>query len=376
MRKSYLYPILCAAGMVFSTACENVEPSIHEADPAPDSRVFAKGADGYAYYRIPAMVITDSGTVLAFAEGRKNGPDDEGDIDLVMKRSADRGATWSELTVVKDDGENRSRNPVPVWVPGAGRVVLVSCWNPGATGTVSVFVTYSDDEGLTWAPQQDITQQVTPPGYRWYATGPCHGIVKQFEPHKGRIVVPCNHNTVSQGKGRSHVIYSDDNGLTWALGGIVDMYDTNESTVTELSNGDLMLNMRCADTGLATTDRFRIVSSSSDGGVTWSPCMYSALKDPMCQGSILYYGTGADGRGQLLFSNPDHQSSRKNNTLRMSADDGKTWPLAFSYTGAEGYDGYSDIARYADGTVGVLYEFGFKNLGGICFRNVALSELQ
>lgn len=97
---------------------------------------------------------------------------------------------------------------------------------------------------MTWAKEKDITASVTPDKYRWYATGPCHGIVKQFEPHKGRIVVPCNHNTTTSGAGRSHVIYSDDKGETWHLGGIMDVDYTNESTVTELSNGDLMLNMR------------------------------------------------------------------------------------------------------------------------------------
>lgn len=360
--------------LFFLLSCSEEDPSIMSL-PVPESRPYSINSEGYAYFRIPTMVITNSGTILAFAEGRRDGVQDDGDIDIVLKRSTDRGKTWGPLITVKDDGENRCRNQVPIYIPSINRVVLISCWNPGAVGVVSIFVTYSDDEGLTWAPEQDITNSIVPAKYRWYATGPCHGIVKQFEPNKGRIIVPCNHNTTDNADGRSHIIYSDDNGKTWALGGIVDMYNTNESTVTELSNGDLMLNMRCADPNLADNQKFRIVSTSSDGGITWSKCLYTTLNDPMCQGSILYYGLGNTGKGMLLFSNPDHQTSRRNNTLKLSEDDGQTWTKKFSYTGDD-YGGYSDIARYPDGMIGVLYEYGYKNIGGIAFQNIDLSQLK
>lgn len=367
--------ILAFACLLFLTvACYDVEPSISSL-PVPTGKPYFINTDGYAYFRIPTMVITNSGTILAFAEGRRNGPQDDGDIDIVLKRSKDKGKTWEPLITVKDDGENRCRNQVPIYLPELNRIVLLYCWNPGATGVVSIFMTYSDDEGLTWAKEKDITNSIVPPKYRWYATGPCHGIVKQFAPNKGRIVVSCNHNTTDQTKGRSHIIYSDDNGSTWHLGGIVDMYDTNESTVTELSNGDLMLNMRCADPSLVNNKKFRIASTSTDGGLTWSPSMYTTLNDPMCQGSILYYGAGQNGKGIILFSNPNSQSSRNNNTLKMSEDDGQTWKKAYSYTGSD-YGGYSDIACYPDGMIGVLYEYGFKNIGGIVFQNVELSQLQ
>ncbi|MDE7443477.1 MAG: glycoside hydrolase, partial [Muribaculaceae bacterium] len=303
-------------------------------------------------------------------EGRVNGPEDEGDIDIVLRRSVDRGQTWSPLITVKNDGENRSRNPCPIYLPEQNRVVLVSCWNPGATGVNHVFVTYSDDEGLTWAPEKEITADVTPADYKWYATGPCHGMVKQFEPHKGRIVVSCNHNTTKQSKGCSHVIYSDDNGATWHLGGIVDLYDTNESTVTELSNGDLMLNMRPA----GSNPKYRIKSISKDGGQTWEPCESTTLMDPMCQGSIFYYGKNADGKGMILFTNSDSQSSRFHNTLKLSEDDGLTWSRKYDYTQTD-YGGYSDVACYTDGTIAVLYEFGYKN-SGIAFQNIDLSQLK
>ena len=134
--------------LFISTACNDVEPSISSL-PVPTSKPYSINREGYAYFRIPTMVITNSGTILAFAEGRRNGPEDEGDIDIVLKRSTDKGKTWGPLITVKDDGENRCRNQVPVYLPDINRIILLSCWNPGATGTNSIFVTYSDDEGLT-----------------------------------------------------------------------------------------------------------------------------------------------------------------------------------------------------------------------------------
>ena len=108
--------------------------------------------------------------------------------------------------------------------------------------------------------------------------------------------MPCNHNTTTSGAGRSHVIYSDDKGETWHLGGIMDVDYTNESTVTELSNGDLMLNMRKQ----SDTEKYRMVSTSTDGGLTWTSCKYTTLKEPICQGSILFYGRG-DGKFYSVF---------------------------------------------------------------------------
>lgn len=393
MKNRYLFLIIIIINCLIAVSCGGDDsPSIYEppgsnepgkpADPTLPSmseatNPFVSGADGYTCYRIPTMVITKNGTILAFSEGRRNSCEDQGDIDIVLKRSTDQGKTWSKLITVKDDGENRCRNQVPIYLPETNRVVLVSCWNIGATGTAYVFVTYSDDEGLTWAPEVDITSSVKPAGFGWYATGPCHGIVKEREPNKGRIVVSSNHNIAATQEGYSHIIYSDDQGKTWKIGGIVNMSNTNESTVTELGNGNLLLNMRGADSNRPSDQRFRITSISSDGGLTWSECVYdNNLIEPMCQGSLLTYGVGKDGKGQILFSNPAHQTSRRNNVLKLSLDDGKSWIREISYTGAENYGGYSDIAKYPDGKIGVLYEYGFKNSGGIWFRNIEFTELK
>lgn len=360
--------------LCLTTSCYNEDPSIADL-PVMTGKPYSIHSDGYAFFRIPSMVITKNGTILAFAEGRVNSVADQGDIDIVLKRSTDRGKTWSNIIKVKDDGKNRCRNQVPIYLPESNRILLVSCWDSEDVKGIQICVTHSDDEGLTWSAEKKITSSVMFDNDRWYATGPCHGIVKQFEPHKGRIIVPCNHHLKNQPQGRSHVIYSDDGGETWHIGGIVDKFNTNESSVTELSNGNLLLDMRNQDAKSQNNKRYRIHAISTDGGESWGPSYQSTLFDPICQGSILYAGTGDNGMGRILFSNPNSLTRRNNNTLQMSEDDGKTWTKSFSYTGSD-FGGYSDISMFPEGTVGVLYEFGFKNIGGIAFQEVNLSQLK
>ena len=255
---------------------------------------------------------------------------------------------------------------------------MLYCWNIGSSGERRVFVTYSDDEGITWTREKEITKSVKLSNWNWYAVGPCHGLVKAREPHKGRLVVPANHTVIGSSQTYSHVIYSDDQGKTWQLGG-TPCVDTNESAVAELSNGDLMLNMRRTNDD---SERYRIISTSDDGGATWNKCSHdTSLPSPGCQGAILTYDfNGAAGKARLLFSNPAHQSSRRNNTLKLSNDDGENWTRQLMYVQETGqsvyYSAYSDITKLDDGDVGVLYEKGYRNEEGIWFRKIRLSELQ
>ncbi len=338
---------------------------------------FICGTEGYVCYRIPTLAISKQGTLLAFIEGRRNSCEDQGDIDIVLKRSADGGKTWSRNITIIDDGINRCQNQCPVILP-SGRILLVYCWNPGATGARSVFVTYSDDDGLTWSKGKNITSTVKPAGWGWYATGPVHGIIKEQAPNKGRIIIPANHGLGSNGY--SHIIYSDDNGENWSLGGIVPYEKGNESTVAELSNGDLMLNMRNSDTN---SNHYRVVSISKDGGKTFPEYNFDyGLIEPGagCQGALLRHSINATtGKANIIFSNPNHGTSRKNGTLKLSIDDGKTWSKSFMYADNiddnNWYTGYSDMAVMSNGDIAVLYEKGFKYSRGIWFRIVKYSEL-
>ncbi|MBI0383306.1 exo-alpha-sialidase, partial [Streptomyces albiflaviniger] len=149
---------------------------------------FRAGTEGYASYRIPAVVLTHDGTVLAFAEGRVNFSADDGHIDLVLKRSADGGRTWGALQVVARNGDGTAGNPAPVVLDGGsydGRVLLVHVRSAASAtedrirrGEVSaadgrrVWLTYSDDDGVSWSEAREITASTKRPEWRWYATTP------------------------------------------------------------------------------------------------------------------------------------------------------------------------------------------------------------
>lgn len=335
------------------------------------SEVFAAGKDGYHTYRIPAIVVTTNGTVLAFCEGRKNGRGDSGDIDTLLKRSTDGGKTWGAQQLIWSDDENTCGNPTPVVDRETGTIWILICWNNGSTKERQisakavregrrVFVSHSSDDGVTWTKPEEITSSVKEPGWGWYATGPVNGIQLARGEHRGRLVIPANHSEAG-GKGdatntvsRSHVIYSDDHGQTWHIGGIEDK-KTNESTVAELSDGVVMQNMRSYH-----NRNQRVVATSKDGGASWSPVHFDeTLIEPVCQGSLFRYSWPDNGdKSRLLFSNPA-SLQREKLTVRLSYDEGSTW--AASQLIHEGPAAYSCLARLPDQSVGCLFECGRKS---------------
>ena len=330
--------------------------------------VYKAGDAGVHTYRIPAIVQTRGGVLLAFAEARRNSEGDSGDINLVVRRSLDGGRTWGEIITIWDDGENVCGNPCPVVDRKSGRVILLSTWNNGkdpekdiharkSLDTRRVFVLYSDDEGLTWSAPREITSSAKKKGWTWYATGPCHAT----QLTSGRIVVPCDHGNFKDGKPdgtTSHILYSDNGGKTWKLGG--DPGVGNESTVTELPGGDVLLNMR----GARPKDRkslgyARWAAISHDGGKTFEePYLEKGLIEPVCNASIINYNTDGTPSAKLLFSNPSDTTRRLNMALHLSNDRGRTWEKVYVLT--EGPAAYSDLVVLPDGDVGIFYECGDK----------------
>lgn len=368
MKAIKLFAILGLTAVV-AAGCSDLEPVISDR-MVPDSQPFVRNADNYSYYRIPTMVITKHDNVLAFAEGRVDGREDGGNIDVVVKRSGDRGKTWQDLIVIFDDGTSTCHNPCPIYIPETNRVVLVM--NKNYTDS-RVYVTYSDNEGQTWSTPKEITNDVRPDGMSRFTQGPSHGIVKQLEPCKGRLIVPGYQRKNANDIYHGNAIYSDDNGLTWKMGGVVPSPYTNETTVCELSDGSLLMSIRMeSETGC------RAHSISRDGGETWSEIeTIGALPDPGCQGSLLTYsyGNGDNGANILLFCNPAGTSNRKHNTIRVSTNDGKTWNSGIDYTGDE-VGGYSDLAVFSDGEIAILSEYGTLNEGGIIFGKYKLDDIK
>ncbi|MBN1343672.1 MAG: exo-alpha-sialidase [Phycisphaerae bacterium] len=353
--------------------CLTVSGSFAAGVVAPiETDIFVSGTEGYHTFRIPAIVATNQGTILAICEGRRGSLSDTGDIDMVLRRSTDGGKSWSRLQVIWHDGNNTCGNPCPVVDRSTETVWLAMTHNLGsdgeadlarkkAKGTRTVWVSRSDDNGATWTKPVDITATAKKPEWGWYATGPGVGIQLERGGHNGRLLIPCNH-TVQPDRAHpdrfeygNHVIYSDDHGKSWQLGGVVPALKIDEPQAVELSDGSIMMNMR-SHFGKGC----RAVSISGNGGETWGDIRHEeALIEPDCQASFLRYSYGkAGGRTRLLFSNPASKQ-RDRMTVRLSYDDGKTWPVSrLLYAGPAAY---SCLTVLPDMTMGCLYERGAKD---------------
>ncbi|MBL1080821.1 exo-alpha-sialidase [Streptomyces actinomycinicus] len=343
---------------------------------------YASGQGGYTTFRIPAVVKTRHGTVLAFAEGRHDGAADTGDIDVVLRRSTDGGCTWGRLTVVAAGQGDTRGNPAPVVDPRTGAVVLVTCGNGGTVteaqimrGEVTpeqgrrVYVQRSWDDGRHFSPPRDITAQVRLPGWRWYATGPGHAVALARGLLGTRLLIPANHSAAppagSHDSGREaryyggHALYSDDIGRTWHLGFVDTTYDgrtnTNETSAARLPDGRVYFSARDQN---GTAPGNRLDTYSGDGGRTLERpyAVQPALNDvPVVQGSVLQLrGPGAP----LLFSAPSVPTARRALALWSSADAGRTFSRLLTL--ADRPAAYSDLVQLAPDTAGVLYETGTR----------------
>ncbi|MBI3943549.1 MAG: exo-alpha-sialidase [Chloroflexi bacterium] len=327
--------------------------------------LFISGTEGYHTFRIPAIVVTPRGTLLAFAEARKNGRSDTGDIDMMVRRSADGGQTWSPMQLIWDDNDNTCGNPCAVVDRETGAVHLLMTHNLGhdtqrqieaqtSQGTRTVWACHSTDDGLTWSRPVEITAAVKAPGWTWFATGPGAGI----QLGSGRLVIPCDHREAGSVKSRSHVFYSDDHGATWRPGGIVTESGGNECEAVELEDGRLLLNMRNYNRDLPGVPPCRAIATSADQGLSWSSISYDpTLIEPLCQASIRRLTTRQeDGRSRILFSNPGSTTARENMTVRLSTDECRTWPVA--KTLHAGPAAYSCLAVLPDRSIACFYERG------------------
>jgi sialidase-1 len=331
--------------------------------------IFKAGDEGIAIYRIPSLLVAPGGTLLAFCEARKESCNDATPTDLVLKRSSDGGRTWSPMqVVVRGRGREAIMNPCPVV---NGKTILLFCINAHKTGRGHhrCLLASSADDGSTWTEAADITEKIENCDDT-FVPGP--GV--SIRTRGGRIVVPGGTKTFNIKKGAegdrdqatcsARAVYSDDGGRSWRMGKTVASTTANESQAVELADGSLMLNWREQNYN-GPSAGCRGTAISRDGGETWStPVLARELNETPCQASILRYGPidSCSFKNILLFSNNDvsltaeSHSERKKMTVRLSYDDGKTWPVKRLIN--PGLSAYSCLAVLPDKTIALLYECG------------------
>lgn len=347
------------------------------------------GDDGVAAYRIPGLVTTPKGTLLATYDVRRNSSVDlQEHIDIGLSRSTDGGRTWEPMRLPIAMGEagglpaaqNGTGDPCILVDEQTGDVLIIAAWahgmgnrrawhnsGPGMdeTQTAQLLLTRSTDDGRTWSEPVNLTPQVKRPEWHFLLQGPGRGTCMA----DGTLVCPIQFIDPDR-LPHAGIMYSRDHGTTWTLHNPA-RENTTEAQVAEPEPGVLMLNMRDNRGGS------RAVSTTTDLGRTWQehPSSRSALIEPVCMASLLSIRAdeNAAGRDLLLFSNPRSTDERHNLTLRLSTDGGLTWPDIHSLLLDAGSGwGYSCLTLVDPHTIGILYE---SSVAHITFQTIDLSEL-
>ncbi len=353
---------------------------------AQETIVFKSGDEGHAIYRIPAIISLPNGDLLAFAEGRVNGTDDFGDINLVMKRSSNGGKKWSDIQTLIDYDSLQAGNPAPVvdlHDPDYPKGVVYLFYNTGnnheydvrtGNGVREVWLIKSYDLGRSWESPINITSQTHRPNqpkfnpnytfeedWRHYANTPGHAFQFQEGKFKGRIYVAANHSAGEfNSKGEdyfAHGFFTDDHGKTFSLSESISIPGSNESIAAELPDSRMIMSIRNQKGDI----RQRIIAFSEDGGQSWNQEYFEdSLVDPVCQGSILSF-QNKKGNTILAHSNNDNPGQRNNLTIKFSYDLGRTWSDARVVDRKENLEkgswtAYSDLVYFGKNRLGILYE--------------------
>lgn len=352
------------------------------AEPAKVT-VYKSGTDGYHTFRIPVIVRAINGDLLAFAEGRKDGSGDAGDIDIVLKRSQDGGHTWGPRQLVQDEWSEPTAkitigNPTPV-VDQLDRQHPGRIWLVFTRNNARIFVTSSDDHGQTWSKRREITATAIRPEWTWCASGPVHAIQLTRGPRAGRLVIPCDHNMGKHGSTGSHLVYSDDHGATWKLGAVdtraaAGPIHPDECVAVELVDGRIYVNTRDENGSSSAT---RAIAYSSDGGETFDApfAAESNISSPVVQNALLRLAAKDDGSPEnvLVYCGPGDPKARRDLTVRVSHDEARTWQqLTVIHAGPAAY---CDLVKLNDRKFGVLYEAGTTLYDEILFAVVGLDDL-
>ena len=346
------------------------------------------GDDGSKAFRIPGMVTTNKGTLIAVYDARWNGGGDlPGNIDVGMSRSTDGGQSWEDMKIIMDMGNDPKWHHDGIGDPAVlvdrsnNRIWVAGVWSHGNRAwhgsgqgmkpeeTGQFMLVYSEDDGKSWSKPMNITEQVKKPEWHYMLQGPGAGITMK----NGTLVFAAQYQDGDKnadgkkvGTPYSTIIYSKDHGKTWQAGNGIKS-NTTEAQVVELGDGSLMLN--CRD----NRGSYRTIGLTYDLGKTWElhPTDREALNEPICMASL--YRFEREGEADLLlFSNPNTQSGRNHMSIKVSDDEGLTWPSKWhSLYDVRSCSGYSCLTRIGNDKVGVLYEGPHE----IYFLRFTLEEL-
>lgn len=372
---------------MYSTEQKTMDQLLKEQPFCEKVTLFTAGVDGYYTYRIPGMIVTPGGAILAYIEARRDKQyGDWGQIDIFMRRSTDGGKTWDKQRKIAHlgdpvalyDGAPNRNDPQQTVKQTVNNCVAFADHMTGQVHMLycvdyhNCFYMVSDDDGLTFSKPVEITACMEPwkneVDWKLIAPGPTHGI----QLRSGRLITPIWLSPSGE-EGHEHLpntlstIYSDDHGKTWQAGEIVVPiewgWNLNETAITQLSDGRVMLNIRSQ-----RLENRRLVSISEDGISGWSePIFDDVLVEPVCMASMINMTPHqTDAPNHILFANPTGLRRRKpddpncpwcireNLAVRLSMDDAQTWRYARLLQ--SGHSSYSDLAVLDDQTVLCLYE--------------------
>ncbi|WP_019537700.1 sialidase family protein [Proteiniphilum acetatigenes] len=364
--------------------------------------------------RIPGLATSKNGTLLAIYDARyESARDLQGHMDIALNRSTDGGRTWEPMQVVLDMNEwgglpekyNGVSDACILVDDNTGDIYIAGLWMHGVldreTGkwvegltkdsirhihqwqakgsqpgfgvkeTSQFLITKSTDDGQTWSEPVNITP-IKKKEWWLFAPAPGHGITLS----DGTLVFPTQGRDET-GEPFSNITWSKDGGETWITANPATK-NTTECMAVELADGFIMLNMRDNRNRGNEEVNGRSVFVTSDLGETWRehPTSRKALIEPTCMASLhkhVYQENGVE-KSVLLFVNPASTSKRDHITLKVSYDDGNTWPedkhiLLDEYSGR----GYSCITSVNDSTIGILYE---SSQADMVFQTVSLKEIR
>lgn len=347
------------------------------------------GDDGSAAFRIPGLVTTNKGTLLGVYDVRYNSSVDlQEHIDIGLSRSTDGGKTWEKMRLPLAFGEydglpaaqNGVGDPsilvdtktntvwiVAAWTHGMGNQRAWWSSHPGMdlNHTAQLVMAKSTDDGKTWSAPINVTEQVKLPEWYFLLQGPGRGITTS----DGTLVFPIQFIDKTRIP-NAGIMYSKDRGETWKIHNYART-NTTEAQVAEVEPGVLMLNMRDNRGGS------RAVYTTTDFGQTWKEHESSrtALIEPVCMASLISVKAKDNvlGKDLLIFSNPNSTSARKDMTIKISMDGGKTWSADHQLLLDEDYNwGYSCLTMIDKETIGILYE---SSVAHITFQSIKLKDI-